>query len=160
MNFHNPRFVRRLWTVPKFSFQARNVLRKLGKSHLEDRPPNRVFPFVRRDRFLRQKISGWYPRLGGYPGIGSGPFSPWIKNRPSGVEPVEHTRKRNRLAHVLQSADPGHGSLDAHAEAGVRDAAVLAEIKIPLESFFGQIVLMNALQEQVVGGHALRSADD
>ena len=40
------------------------------------------------------------------------------------------------------------------------NAAVFAEIKIPLEGFFGQIVLVNALQEQVVRGHALRSADD
>ncbi len=77
-----------------------------------------------------------------------------------GVQPMQHAREGNRFAHVLQAADPGYGSLDAHAEAGVRDAAVLAEIKIPLEGFFGQIVLVNALQEQIVGGHALRSADD
>ena len=73
---------------------------------------------------------------------------------------MQHARKGNRFAHVLQAADPGYSSLNAHAEAGVRNAAVLAEIKIPLESFFGQIVLVNALQEQIMRGHALRSADD
>src|ERR1700691_490335 len=73
---------------------------------------------------------------------------------------MQHSRERNGLAYMFQATDPGYGSLDAHAEAGVRDAAVLAEIKIPLEGFFGQIVLVDALQEQVVRGHALRSSDD
>src|SRR5580704_9647796 len=73
---------------------------------------------------------------------------------------MQHTRERNSLAHMLQAADPGYGSLDAHAEARVRNAAVFAEVKIPLESFFGQIVLVNTLQEQIVRGHALRTADD
>jgi hypothetical protein len=58
---------------------------------------------------------------------------------------MEHAREGDGLAHVLQAADPGYGSLDAHAEAGVGNAAVFAEIKIPLEGFFGQIVLVNAL---------------
>ena len=61
------------------------------------------------------------------------------------IQPMQHTRERNRLAHVFQSADPRYSSLDAHAETGVRNAAVFSEIKIPLEGFFGQIVLVNAL---------------
>src|ERR1700691_3085670 len=73
---------------------------------------------------------------------------------------MQHARKRNRLAHMLQSADPCYSPLDAHSEARVRNAAVLAEIKIPLESLFRQIVLMNALQEQIMRSHALRSAND
>src|SRR5580704_15232271 len=76
------------------------------------------------------------------------------------IQSMQHARKRNSLTHVLQAADPRHGSFNAHAEAGVRNAAVLAEIKIPLERFLGQIVFMNALKQQVVRGHALRSADD
>src|SRR5271163_3973366 len=73
---------------------------------------------------------------------------------------MQHARERNSLAHMLQAADPRHGPLDAHAEAGVRNAAVLAELKIPLERFFGQIVLMNSLEQQLIRGHALPSADD
>src|SRR5208282_4695694 len=49
------------------------------------------------------------------------------------IQPMQHAREGNRLAHVLQSADPGDRALDAHAEAGVRNAAVFAEIEIPLE---------------------------
>src|SRR3984885_16213632 len=73
---------------------------------------------------------------------------------------MQHARKWDRLAHVLQAADPSDSALDAHAETRVRNAAVFAEIKIPLEGFLRQIVLVNALQQQIIRGHALRSAND
>src|ERR1035437_6900781 len=76
------------------------------------------------------------------------------------IQPMQHAREGNRLANGLQPADPGDGALDSPAETGVGDAAGFAGIEIPLESFFRQIVLVNALQEQVVRGHALRSTDD
>src|ERR1700721_542919 len=76
------------------------------------------------------------------------------------VQPMQHARKRYRLAHMLQAADPGLRSLYAHAKAGVSHAAVLAEIKVPLEGFFGQIVLVNPLHQQFVRGRALRPSDD
>src|SRR5229473_3871855 len=47
------------------------------------------------------------------------------------VQTMEHAREGDGLANVLQSADPCYGSLDPHAEAGVGNAAVLSEIKIP-----------------------------
>src|SRR5580698_2487610 len=78
----------------------------------------------------------------------------------SRVQPIQHSWERNRFAHVLEAADPGYGALDAHTEASVRDAAELAQIEIPLERFFGQIMLVNALQQQFVRGHALRAAND
>ncbi len=73
---------------------------------------------------------------------------------------MQHAREGDGLAHVLQAADPGYGSLDTHTKAGVRDAAVLAEIKIPLECFFGEVVFLDAPHEEIVRGRALRSADD
>src|SRR5208337_225041 len=76
------------------------------------------------------------------------------------VQTMQHARERNRLAHVLQAADPGYGALDAHAEPGVRDAAVLAEIKIPFECFFGEVVFLDALHEEIVRSRTLRSTDD
>src|ERR1017187_3199158 len=76
------------------------------------------------------------------------------------IQPVQRTREGNGLAHVLQSADPGHGALDAHAESGVRNAAELAQVEIPLEGVFRQFVLMNALQQKIVGPNALRAPDD
>src|SRR6266536_6141809 len=76
------------------------------------------------------------------------------------VQTIEHAREGDGFPQVFQTADPGYGPFDTHAEAGVRDAAVFAQVKIPLESFLGEVVLVDALEEQVVGGHALRASDD
>ncbi len=43
-----------------------------------------------------------------------------------GVDAVECAGEGDGLADVVEAADPGYGTLDAHAEAGVGDAAVLA----------------------------------
>ena len=51
-------------------------------------------------------------------------------------------------------------ALDAHAEAGVRHGAVAAQVEVPVEGFLGQLVLLDALEQQVVVGHALAAADD
>ena len=84
--------------------------------------------------------------------------------RPKGeslrIHLVQHARERNCLPHMVELADPGHGALQAHAEAGVRHAAVLAQIQVPLEGVFRQFVLVDALQQFGVVAHALRSADD
>ena len=61
---------------------------------------------------------------------------------------------------MLSSANPGDGALQAQAEAGVRHAAVAAQVEIPLERFLGQIVFAQALDEQFVTGDALAAADD
>jgi hypothetical protein len=37
---------------------------------------------------------------------------------------MQRPRKRNRLAHMVQPADPGYGSLDPHAE-GKKEAEVM-----------------------------------
>ena len=63
-----------------------------------------------------------------------------------GIQPMQHPGERDRLPHMLQTANPGHGSLDAHAKAAVGHAAVFAQIQIPLEGFFGQAMFTNALQ--------------
>jgi membrane associated rhomboid family serine protease len=42
---------------------------------------------------------------------------------------------------VVEAADPGDRALDAHAEAAVRDAAVAAQVQVPLEGFLGQLML-------------------
>jgi len=73
---------------------------------------------------------------------------------------MEHPREGNRFPYMLQAADPRDCTLYAHAEATVWNAAVLAQVKIPLEGFFRQIVLVDALQQQFMRGHALLSADD
>ena len=52
------------------------------------------------------------------------------------IYPVNHAREGDDLADVLGAANPGDGALQAHAEAGVGDAAVAAEVEIPLEGLF------------------------
>ncbi len=89
-----------------------------------------------------------------------------IQTRPCGVcsalriDAVQSPGKRNRLANVIQGADPCHHSLDAHAKTGVRHRTVAAQIKIPLEGIEWQLVLLDALLQQIVGADALGAADD
>ena len=45
-------------------------------------------------------------------------------------------------------------------KAGVRNAAVAAQVEIPLKRFLGQVVLPDAPQENVVARLALAAADD
>ena len=40
------------------------------------------------------------------------------------VQAMQHAGEGDGFADVFQAADPGYGSLDAHAEAGVGDAAI------------------------------------
>ena len=61
---------------------------------------------------------------------------------------------------MVEAADPGHRALDAHAEAAVRDRAVAAEVEVPLEGFEREVVVEDALAEEVVGVDALRASDD
>src|ERR1700680_4043811 len=61
---------------------------------------------------------------------------------------------------MLQPADPAHDRFNSHAEAAVRHATEFAQVKVPLEGFFGKAVLVNSLHQQIVRGHTLRSADD
>src|SRR5579872_1241231 len=76
------------------------------------------------------------------------------------IKPIQHPRKRNGFADVLEAADPGDRALNAHTEATVRYAAEFAQVEVPLERFFRQAVLVNALQQQIVRCHALRAADN
>jgi hypothetical protein len=49
------------------------------------------------------------------------------------VDAVEGAGEGDGFADVVEAADPGYGSLDAHAEAAVGNAAVFAEVEVPLE---------------------------
>src|ERR1700691_6036307 len=68
----------------------------------------------------------------------------------SRIYPVQRPRKRNRLAHVVQAADPGDYALDAHAETGVGNAAISPQIEIPLEGFAWQAVRVDARAQQLI----------
>jgi hypothetical protein len=63
----------------------------------------------------------------------------------SRIQPVQRSRKRNRLPNVFESTDPRHDALDTHTKAAVRHAAILPQIEIPLERLFRQIVLADSL---------------
>ena len=60
---------------------------------------------------------------------------------------------------MLQPADPADHPLDAHAEAAVGHAAVAAQVEIPLERFLRQVVLLDALHEQLVVVEPFAAAD-
>src|SRR5258708_16835029 len=63
------------------------------------------------------------------------------------IHAINHAREGDDLANVLGAANPGDSALKAHSEAGVGNTAVAAQVEIPLERFFGQVVLMKAFQE-------------
>src|SRR3954449_7456219 len=62
---------------------------------------------------------------------------------------VEHPRIGDGLAQVGETRHPGHEALDPHAEAAVREGAVLADVEVPLEGLNRQAVLLDAPQQQV-----------
>lgn len=61
---------------------------------------------------------------------------------------------------MVEAADPGYYSFYAHAEAGVGDGAVAAEVEVPLEGGEGEVVVFDALFEEVEAVDALGAADD
>jgi len=71
------------------------------------------------------------------------------------VQPVQHSREWDRFADVFEPADPGDSTLESHAEPSVRNTADLAQVQLPLESFFGQAVLVDPLEQQIIRGHTL-----
>src|SRR5215471_331238 len=58
-----------------------------------------------------------------------------VINFPSRIDTGQCPGEGNGFPHVLQRADPGDRPLNAHAEPGVRHAAVLAQVQVPLEGF-------------------------
>jgi hypothetical protein len=60
-----------------------------------------------------------------------------IYSQSSRINSVEGSGEGDGLADMVQAADPGYDSFDAHAEAGVGDAAVFAQVEVPLEGIEG-----------------------
>src|SRR5206468_8827733 len=73
--------------------------------------------------------------------IGSTCLCATPKRVKSRTEPFEQAREGDRLAYVVQAAEPRDASLDAHAEARVRHRAEAAEIEIPVDRLARQLVL-------------------
>ena len=61
---------------------------------------------------------------------------------------------------MVQPGDPRERALDADPEAGVRHAAVAAQVLVPLEGLLRQALLLDAARQQLERGHALAAADD
>src|SRR5216683_1016564 len=75
------------------------------------------------------------------------------------LQPVQHPRKRNRLAHMLDPAHPRRAALNSHTEACVRHAAIAPQIQVPFEGFPGQAVRGDLLLEEFDRSRALATAD-
>src|SRR5690554_1995115 len=78
----------------------------------------------------------------------------------SGLQPAHRPRERNRLAHVVDPADPCQGPLQAEPESAVRDGSVLTEIQIPIEYLAGKAVGVDLLLEEGQIGRSLAPSDD
>ena len=52
------------------------------------------------------------------------------------IHAINHTRKGDDFADVLAAANPRDGALKTKTETGVGDAAVAAEVEVPLERFY------------------------
>jgi hypothetical protein len=78
----------------------------------------------------------------------------------SWVDAVEGAGEGDGFADVFQAADPGYAALYAHAETRVGDAAVFAEVEIPLEGFHGEVVAFDAGFQEVVVVYALAASYD
>src|SRR5450755_3068666 len=76
------------------------------------------------------------------------------------IDSVQGSSEGDGFADVVEAAEPGYDALDAHAEAGVGDGAVAAEVEVPLECAERQPVFLDARFQQVVGVDALGAADD
>src|SRR5215471_9570320 len=76
------------------------------------------------------------------------------------IYPVNHAWEGDDLADMLGPADPGHRALQAKAKPRVGDAAVAAQVQIPLKGFFGQVVLFQSLNKQVVVVDTLAPTDN
>src|SRR5690242_578225 len=76
------------------------------------------------------------------------------------IHAVNHAREGNDLANVFGTANPGDSALEPQSETGMRNATVAPQVEIPLESLFGQVVLVEALEEQVVNVDALAASND
>src|SRR5262249_18362078 len=99
-------------------------------------------------------------------GAGAAPPEPWDPRTLEpwdpvlGPEALQHARERDRLAQVVEPADPCDEAFDPHAEAGVRHRAVAAEVEVPLEGFARQLMLGDLSLERREVVLALSAADD
>ena len=60
------------------------------------------------------------------------------------INAIEGSGEGDGFADVVEAAEPRDDSLDAHAEAGVGDAAVPAQVEVPLEGGEREVVLFDA----------------
>ena len=73
---------------------------------------------------------------------------------------MDHAGLRNGFAQVIKSADPADDPLDPHAESPMRHRAETAQVEVPLERFGRQLVVMDALEQQVVVRDTLTAANN
>ena len=76
------------------------------------------------------------------------------------IDTVQGAGEGYGFAHVFESAYPGHSALDAHAEAGMRNGAVARRSRYHWKASSGRLCSSMRCLQQIVGGDALRAADD
>ena len=81
-------------------------------------------------------------------------------SRTSGFQAIEHSRKRNRLANVFETADPGDCAFDAHAEAACGTEPYFRRSRYHSKASRGSSCSLSPLHQKVVARHALAAAND
>jgi len=109
---------------------------------VKSRGSRRTVVLMHQDISYRHQYVKTYIHVGRLPEI----FGRGVGGKLRG-QPVKHTRKRNCFADVVKAADPGDHAFDAHAEAGVGDGAVAAQVEIPLKGLARELVLLQSPHE-------------
>jgi hypothetical protein len=60
------------------------------------------------------------------------------------IHAINHAWKGDDFPDVFRAANPGDGAFEAKTEARVGNAAIAAQVEIPLERFLGQVVFTEA----------------
>src|SRR5579859_3740191 len=72
---------------------------------------------------------------------------------------IQHARICDGLPNVLQSAHPRDKPFHTHAESTVRHATEFAQIQVPVERLFRQVMLLDPPQQEIVVVNSLSPAN-
>src|SRR5260370_18460564 len=64
------------------------------------------------------------------------------------------------LANVHRASDPGYSAFQAQTETRVGNAAVAAQVQIPLERLYRQVILFQSFNKQIIVVDTLAAADN
>ena len=76
------------------------------------------------------------------------------------LQPLHHPGERNRLANMMDSAQPADHPFDTHPKARMWNRSIAAQVQIPFERFERQLMALDLGLERFVVVFALASTDN